>query len=84
MAPLSPLRRLTAKLVEIRDKPQEGSQWEEVYEAHMDLRGDVAEDPRDMITAGHSIRVTEMKGMAASSLGLDAQEASATATTSGR
>ena len=60
--------------MEAHNKLQEGSQWEEVYVASMDLREDVAEDPRDMITAGHSVRVTEMEGMAASNLGSDAQE----------
>ena len=84
MAPLSPRRRLTAKRVETHDKMQEGFQQEEAYEALMDLREEVAEDPRDMTTACPSVRVTEMEGMAGSSLGLDAQEASATATTSRR
>ena len=70
--------------METHDKLQERSQWEEVYQAPVDLREDIVEDPRDTITADHSARVTEMEGMAASSLGLDAQEASATATTSRR
>ena len=71
MAPLSPHRRLTAKLGEIHDKLQEGSQWEEVYEALTDLQEVVVEEPRDTLTA--------IRDMATNNLGSDIQDANAIA-----